>query len=500
MELEFDKHFQYALDLANNTNQSFFLTWKAWTWKSTFVKYFIENTPKKLLLLAPTWIAAINIGWSTIHSFFGFHPWINMNELKDHFMAKDKYEVLKNADCIIIDEVSMLRADLVDIIDAFIQKSLKNYSYFGWKQIIFVWDVYQLPPIVRKEEKEFFSKNYDTYFFFSSEAYKWLNPITIELQKIHRQQDIIFKRVLNRIRNWIQTHKDLMYLNTRVTNKPDTDEFVISLVTTNKIATEINMSNLKNIESEEYVIAAEVTGEVPEWYYANDKIIRFKIWSQIMMVKNWENRQNGTLGKLTYFDEATKTSSVEINWVEYQIPFSEWNIRKPRYDKQQNVIVNEIVWTFRQVPFKLAWGITIHKSQWMTFDNIFLDFWDKLFASWQWYVAISRVTSMKWLFMKRPLRKSDIFLDSWIIEFIGKSLLDQKVRLLEDFILQWKTIRFYYLKRGVFTEFIDYKIISIEEKIFEWKNYFGVDLESSKSKNIQTFAIQNMYEIEECNN
>lgn len=494
--LQFDYYADKALNMMENTNNSIFLTWKAGTWKSTLIKYFIRNTNKRLLLLAPTWVAAINIWWSTLHSFFLFHPWITIEEAVEHRLVPKRKTVLENTDCIVIDEVSMLRSDMMDIIDMILRNELKSSRPFAGKQMVFVGDLYQLPPIVRNEERKYFEDHYKSPFFFSANSFEVLNPIVIELQKIYRQDDEQFKWVLNKIRLWLQNNKDLDYLNQRVGKSPLKDLYYISLMTTNDDADKINKQELSKLNTKLYKSKAEIKWEVPQSYYANDEVIEFKPWSQIMMLNNTDCWQNWTIGKLLDYDEDEESALVEIDWEEYAVDKHVWSIRRPNYDPWQWKIINEEIWAFKQLPFKLAWAITIHKSQWLTFDNVLIDFWKRVFAGGQSYVALSRVTSYDWLFLKRELKKADIHLDRRIMYFMSNALILQKKETILEAIEQGNDIRFHYVKS---TWEISSRSVSphnVDNMNYNWYEYIWLVWYCHERNAQRVFNLNKMFDVE----
>jgi len=275
-------------------DESLFLTGKAGTGKSSLVKHFLATTEKEVLIVAPTGVAAINVDGLTIHSFFQFHPGITYDEVYggDHFLNPQRLKVVRNLDTIIIDEISMVRADMLDCIDKCLRVAIKSNAPFGGVQIIFVGDLYQLPPIVRREEEDFFREQYQSPFFFSSHAYEELDPKVIELQHIYRQEDENFKHVLNKMRLGLQSQEDLDIVNKRVGKEPSSTLQAISLMTTNKDVADYNRMKLNMLDEEEFVCFADVSGEVPPAYFMNDMELRVKRGAQIMMLVNGKKYVN----------------------------------------------------------------------------------------------------------------------------------------------------------------------------------------------------------------
>jgi len=494
--MNFDYYWEKAIDLIENSSKSLFLTGKAWTWKSTLIKFFLENTKKNVLVLASTWISAINIEWSTIHSFFLFHPWITLDEISQEYeISKNRLEILKSVDTVIIDEISMVRADMLDIIDFAMKKILQIEKIFWWKQMIFVWDLYQLPPIIHNNEKEYFEEKYNSPFFFSSLAYQELNPEIIELQKIYRQEDKKFINILNKFRIWLVQKEDIDYLNQRNLKEPKSD-FFLTLVTTNLDANLINQEKLSELNTKSYIFKAKIEWQVPESYYTNSETIEFKPQSQIMMLTNWSNRKNWTLWKILDYNEQEKIALIEIDWEEYEIWPHTRRVRKPIYDKKQKTLTNEIIWTFTQMPFKLARAITIHKSQWLTFDNVYLDFGKKVFAGWQAYVALSRVRTLDWLFLKRELKKTDIHIDKRIRNYMWSALIEQKIEFIKKTISKSETIKFQYIK---FNWDVSERIVEpLKTSLmnYQWNDFWWLNWFCKTKKENKIFHLWRIFELE----
>lgn len=505
--LKRDHYAKQALKLMNDTHESIFLTWKAGTGKTTLIKHFIETTKKKLLLLAPTWVAAINLEWSTIHSFFMFHPGITLDEAEfDHVLPKSRAKILKKIDAIVIDEISMVRADMLDCIDVSLKKILDPDLPFGGMQMIFIGDLYQLPPIARPEELAYFDDHYDSVFFFSAFAYQDASPQVIELQKIYRQDDQKFKNILNKIRLWLWTLKDLQILNERVDLKIPKWKQHVWLVTTNADADMVNKTKLAAIDAELHEVQAIVQGKISKSYYTNNEKLQFKAWSQIMMIKNSRYWKNGTICKLLSYNPDEKIATIEVDINEgvdwktrkeaFEIGMEKRTVRKPKYIKETMTIINEEVWSFSQMPFKLAWAITIHKSQWLTFDNMIIDFGARVFAGGQAYVALSRIRSLEWLYLKRALRKDDIHVDEKIRNYMWNALSEQKKHIIESAIKSDQNIVFHYV--DIFGLVKKHTVHATKVKYFEFgeADFLGVQGFCFLSKKEKVFDIGKMFDLE----
>ncbi len=497
MWISFDPLATQALDLMNKSSKSLFLTGKAGTGKSTLIQYFIETTKKNILVLAPTWVAAVNIGGTTIHSFFGMHPWMTLEEAKEWKFGMNalKWKILDKLDTIIIDEISMVRADMMDIINEILQTVYGNKLPFGGKQMIFVWDVFQLPPIVRYEEQMFFEKQYWSSYFFASPAYQALKVITIELQHIYRQDDADFKSILNKIRLGIHSIKDLEMLNTHVWTSKDKD-LVIHLMTTNADADTINQQKLRQITADPVHHFSDVEGDVPPSMYMNSNDLVFKPWAQVMMLVNGPKYKNGSIGTLIERDDFEEIAHIQVSGEIVEVEVHTRNIRKPSYDKKANTISNEVVWSFTQLPFKLARAITIHKSQWLTFDNVIIDFGDRVFAKWQTYVALSRVSSLEGLTLTRPLRMADITIDTKVREYMSAQLAKQSEDKIKSAIEQEHSITFSYINYAnqISERVVEPKEIDIIKN--KWHTFLGLIGYCEQEKKSRAFHMERMFEIE----
>ncbi len=495
MPKKFDPIATQALDLMENSTKSLFLTGKAGTGKSTLINHFIDTTKKNILVLAPTWVAAVNIGGTTIHSFFGLHPGITIDEVKDgeYGMNSLKWKILEKLDAIVIDEISMVRADMMHMIHLILQDVYGDEEAFGGKQMIFVGDLYQLPPIVRDEEKKFFREVYGNQYFFAPECYDALGTTTIELQHMYRQEDAGFKRVLNKIRLGLQSQADLDVLNEKVASADDL-QWVIHLMTTNADAAMINKQKLMQLKTDEYRAFSTIDGEVPPSMFMNENTLVFKPGAQVMMLVNGQKWSNGSIGTLLSRDEDDEIATIEVDGEEVQIEPHTRNIRKPSYDEKEKKIKNDVVGSFTQLPFKLARAITIHKSQWLTFDRLVIDFGARVFATGQSYVALSRVTSLDWLTLTRPLRMSDIKCEPIVREYMMEELADQREQMIEDAISEKRTLSCIYMNYRNQVEEVTFTPSSLEDVRKQGIEFPGVKLEDKKGEE-RLLNAQRMFEL-----
>lgn len=434
MELDLDNiEFQTALDLIQETNQSFFLTGKAGTGKSTFLKHIVETTSKNYVVVAPTGIAAVNVGGVTIHSFFQFplRPLLPEDEdIKVFWKNSEKRKIISAMDTLIIDEVSMVRADLIDGIDYSLRRNGGNPNLpFGGKQVVFVGDIFQLEPVTIRNsgEQKIINEIYGSSYFYNAKVFERVNLFTVELQKVYRQTDTVFISLLDKVRVKETSQADIDKINSRVFSETELKkkEFAITLTTKNDLADRVNSIKLSELKTNPFTYTAEVSGEFEESKYPTEPEMTLKEGAQVIFIKNdtdkrWVNGTIGQVNELTDTSIKVKLKDGSVHSVEKRV----WENIKYQYNKELKKIEQEIVGTFKQYPLKLAWAITIHKSQGLTFDRVVIDFGDGTFASGQAYVALSRATTFDGLFLKQKMHITDIYIDEEIKDF-AKSFNDQ---------------------------------------------------------------------------
>lgn len=419
--IELSSDFNYVLNKIENTKESVFVTGRAGTGKSTLLQIFRNTTEKNVVVLAPTGVAALNVKGQTIHSFFGFPPKL----LDPSQIRKRKNRALfKKIEVLIIDEISMVRADLLDNIDHAMRINRGSYEPFGGVQVVFFGDLFQLPPVVSSDiEAQIFTTKYTTPFFFSAKVIKQgFEFETIELQKVYRQESKSFLKLLDAIRLNRLDYDDFQMLNARYTSINHTGSNIITLTATNHKAQAINQKKLAEIEAEETIYLSKTTGEYGNNYLPADECLRLKVHAQVMFVRNDPDKQfvNGTLGVVqelspsaikVRIDDSDGIRTIELAPAKWEM------IRYEIDEKDAEKIAAKTIGTFEQFPIKLAWAITIHKSQGKTFDHVIIDLGRGAFEHGQTYVALSRCRTLEGIFLKQPVKQKDIIIDEKIVEY-----------------------------------------------------------------------------------
>ena len=444
---------QQAYELVAHTNQSFFLTGRAGTGKTTFLKKVQEMTGKQFVVVAPTGIAAIVAGGVTIHSFFGLD--LNVQGPKDFGkrFTEDKRNAILACDTIIIDEVSMVRCDVIDAIDRTLRFVTKSYLPFGGKQIIFSGDMFQLPPVLRSgPETEAMMEYYgtDVPFFFKAHVFEKLNIPTIEFVKVYRQDEQLFRNILDNIRQGICLPHDLEELNSRCVEPDTAGEPVISLTPFKEIAHKINEQRLKEIDAKEFVYEGVIDGkfgkkgkdgEVKDDNLPAPMKLVLKVGSQVMFTRNDMSHRwvNGTLGTVVKLDD--EEILVKVGNDVHSVDCVVWESYDYEFDKENKKLNKEMSGSFTQYPLRLAWAITIHKSQGLTFDKMVLDLSRGTFAAGQLYVALSRVKTLDGLYLSRPVKCTDFRKDDEVLAFASKFNDDT---VIEDQLTEGKALYPYF--------------------------------------------------------
>lgn len=428
MSYKTNPQLELAESYLRNTGVSIFLTGKAGTGKTTFLRHVLPSLNKRYVVVAPTGVAAINAGGVTIHSFFQLPPCPYLPDVPDLIteyqlpegkkqMRKSRIDIIRTLDLLVIDEISMVRADLLDSIDNTLRRYRRNNQPFGGVQLLLIGDIHQLPPVVTADEEPYLKRVYNSPFFFESKAFKKLSYITVELRTIYRQQDEHFLSLLNKLRDNLYDNETLQLLNSRFV--PDVEahfkgrkSIPIRLTTHNAQADQVNRRNLERLDSRELHFDATVTGAFPEGSYPAEKTLRLKIGAQVMFVKNDPTGAgryyNGRIGVVSAFDDEEERVVVESEGETIEVERVEWENVKYDLNPDDKTIRQTVDGTFTQFPLRLAWAVTIHKAQGLTFDNVIVDAADA-FAYGQVYVALSRCRSLEGLVLSSRITSSCSF-------------------------------------------------------------------------------------------
>ncbi|MDE6443276.1 MAG: AAA family ATPase, partial [Muribaculaceae bacterium] len=418
-----NEEFQQAYRLLKDSNANVFLTGRAGTGKSTFLRYLCQHLQKKYVVLAPTGVAAVNVGGVTIHSFFQMplrpvppdDPDYSVGSFKKtQKFSRQKRKLLRELELIIIDEVSMVRPDMIDFIDRVLRGVTgRRGKPFGGVQLLLVGDIFQLEPVVNADTRLILSKYYDDFFFFNAKAYNSTNLVSIELKKIYRQSDPSFIGILDRVRNNSVTYEDVALLNRNVINKKCEDisdaDFGITLTSRRDIASNINRDKMESLPGEEFIFKGEINDDFPEKLLPTDLNLVLKKDAQVMLIRNDKDRRwvNGTLAKITEISQTSITVKLE-NGNEEKVEREIWSNITYTYDEKEKKVKEEILGTFVQFPLRAAWALTIHKSQGLTFNNVAIDMGAGAFSAGQTYVALSRCRTLEGIQFINPIKRGDV--------------------------------------------------------------------------------------------
>ncbi len=426
--------YQTLRRLIEHTSQSIFLTGKAGTGKSTFLRHIIATTKKKSVVLAPTGIAAVNVGGQTIHSFFHMplkpllpdDPDLSVNRLRQRLkLSRSQERLIKELELIVIDEISMVRADMIDLID----KVLRVYSGrmrepFGGKQLLLVGDIFQLEPVMTPDMKLLLRKAYPCTFFFGAKAFEATDIVSIELRKVYRQNDPEFISLLDRVRGGTVTDTDIRMINSRclpADTPAEVDSMSMTLATRRDMVDAINEARLAAINAPELTWKGRISGEFPDHMLPTAVELTLKEGAQVVFIKNDPDKRwvNGTLGRITSLSDDSIEVMLESGATHLVEP-AVWSNVKYGYDERTRRVIENEIGSFTQLPLKLAWALTIHKSQGLTFSNVVIDIGRGAFSSGQTYVALSRCTSIEGMTLRSTIAPSDIFVNPALTRFSAR--------------------------------------------------------------------------------
>jgi ATP-dependent DNA helicase PIF1 len=511
-QIEINEQFRHALDILEDSDRSIFITGRAGTGKSTLLDYFRRTTAKKVAVLAPTGVAALNVKGQTIHSFFRFKPGITPGRVKK--LRSDNGEsIYRKLEAIVIDEVSMVRADLLDCVDRFLRlNGPRGDKPFGGIQMAFIGDLYQLPPVVTSGEKEVFQSLYETPYFYGARVFDSFEMEFIELEKIYRQHDTRFIRLLNAIRNNTITAEDLELLNRRYQPdfEPAPDDFYVYLTTTNKLAEEINARRLAGLKSRLYTFTGSIEGDFGQEYLPTAVELQLKVGAQIMMLNNdVEGRWvNGSIGKITEITQNRRGDRVIVaelaDGEEVEITPFTWEIF--RFFVEGGGLQSEVIGEFTQYPLMLAWAVTIHKGQGKTFDRVIIDVGKGTFAHGQMYVALSRCTTLDGIVLKKPALKKYIWTNYQVMDFLTKyqyskadrsCSMDSKIEIIRKAIARKTPLEIVYLKPSDEKSTRVVRPEAVGEMEYRGKTYTGMRAFCLMRNEERVFRVDRILEIKQ---
>jgi len=508
MDIEITEQFQKAIDLIERSNRNVFITGRAGTGKSTLLRYLRTITCKKAVVLAPTGVSALNVQGQTIHSFFRFKPDITIDKVKK-IVKKTADNIYQKIDTIIIDEISMVRADLLDCVDRFLRLNCVTTSPFAGKQMVFFGDPYQLPPVITPAERRIFKSRYPTGYFFSAAVMNKISFDIVELDRIFRQSDEGFIKILNSIRNNTVTDEMLDELNTRYIPEfePDEKSFFISLTTKNDKALAMNEKMLAKLPGKEYTFEADIKGKFEKATYPTDEILRLKENAQVMLLNNDQQKRwvNGSIGRIDVLVPEGDAIIVQlIGGKTVDVTPCEWDIFRYVYNEDTDQIETEQVGSFKQYPLRLSWAVTIHKAQGKTFDNVILDIGAGAFTPGQVYVGLSRCVSLEGLVLKKKIRKQDIFIDWNVVKFMTEYRyaisekempLDRKIEIIKDAIKKKRELEIIYLKKNDEKSVRIIRPECVGNMEFMGKNFTGIRAFCRKSNEERTFRVDRILSL-----
>ena len=511
-QIEINPEFRRALDVMEQTDRSIFITGRAGTGKSTLLSYFCRTTHKKVAVLAPTGVAALNVKGQTIHSFFRFRPNITPDQVRKQRFRDEKQNLYRKLDAVVIDEVSMVRADLLDCVDRFLRLNGPHADKpFGGIQMIFIGDLYQLPPVVASREREVFESLYETPYFYGAHVFETFDMEFVELEKVYRQHDEEFISLLNSIRNRTIDENGLELLNSRYRPRfePPPGDFYVYLTTTNALAEEINTRRLTGLKSNLYTFTAGVEGNFGNEYLPTAIDLKMKEGAQIMMLNNDSAGRwvNGSIGEVKSIIGEGSEHLIVVELSDGETvdvtPFT-WEIYNYFVEGEQ--LKSEVVGRFTQFPLMLAWAVTIHKSQGKTFERVIIDFGRGTFAHGQAYVALSRCTTLNGIVLMKPFLKNHILMDYDVVKFLTRfqyrkaeqtNPAQEKMALIGRAIANRTALRIVYLKPDDEKSRRTVIPLNVGEMEYGGKTFLGLRAFCLTRNEERTFRIDRILEMKE---
>ncbi len=510
--IKIEGSFKAALEMLEHSGKNLFITGKAGTGKSTLLQHFISTTTKRVAVLAPTGVAALNVKGQTIHSFFHFGPDITVDTVKK--LRGGRGSMYKSLDMIVIDEISMVRADLLDCIDAFMRlNGRSNSTRFGGTQMVFIGDLYQLPPIVSGAEAQMFKERYKSPYFFDAHAFRGFPAEFVELEKYYRHQDLKFIELLNSVRNNTATEEQIDALNRRFDPSfvPGLYDGYITLVTTNELADEINGANLDRLGGVVHTYNAVLEGGFGRNSLPADEELKVKEGAQVMLLNNDKQGRwvNGSIGRIISINDGKQQDTIMVrlsDGSEVGVTRHTWELFRFAYDAKTSSLSHEVVGSFIQYPLMLAWAVTIHKSQGKTFDRMVLDIGRGTFANGQLYVALSRCRTLGGIVLKRRLEKRHIWTDWRVVRFLTRyqydrsdSLmpLEKKMEIIRTAIRNKGKLDILYLKAN---DEKSRRIVApsrVGKFEYNGSSYLGMEGFDSKRNDYRNFRIDRILEMKD---
>lgn len=500
--LDLNPQFRKALDMMEASSANILITGRAGTGKSTLLEHFRSVTEKQVVVLAPTGVAAVNVSGQTIHSFFRFRPDVTADRIKT---VRDP--VYKEIDAIVIDEISMVRADLLDLVDLFLRKNgRKKKAPFGGTQMIFIGDLYQLPPVLTRSDREVLARRYESEYFFDSDVFRETPFELIELEKVYRQTDDFFISLLNGVRNRSITDGQIGMINARLAGSEEGwPENAIHLTTTNAMARERNERQLARRRGKTHIFEASLKGDFDEKSAPADPRLKLKKGARVMLLNNDSDGRwvNGTMGVLKGIEEEALLVRVDGGGVEEVEPVT-WDRYRFVWDDETRTVTSETIGKFTQYPVKLAWAVTIHKSQGKTFDAVVVDIGRGTFAPGQLYVALSRCRTLDGVYIKKPIKKSHIWLDWRVVRFITgfqysraeeRLPLAGKIGLVEQAIADGSLLEITYLKPDDTRSRRKIMPYCVEEMEYRGVSFTGLRAHCLEREADRTFRVDRILEM-----